>query len=198
MKRTAKAKAIVGLCIIGATLNFVSCGTGVGTSSNLQAKVDSLQNELKKLTDEKATTVLRLKKIDSLDFDYFNNQKWEMFVRSHADNIKCYYPDGSTTVGLYPQHIDQLKPMFVFAPDVKCVGHAAGFGGGEWTCTIEEVEGTFSKPLPLGNGKTIAPTGKRFKFSMATVGHWGADSKMTEEYLFWDNQSIMKQIGLAK
>jgi hypothetical protein len=33
---------------------------------------------------------------------------------------------------------------------------------------------------------------------MATVGHWGADGKMTEEYLFWDNQSFMKQIGLAK
>ncbi|MNY46578.1 hypothetical protein D3C86_1817700 [compost metagenome] len=60
------------------------------------------------------------------------------------------------------------------------------------------MEGTFSKPMPIGNGKTIAPTGKKFKLSMTTVGHWGKDGKMSEEYLFWDNQSFMKQIGLAQ
>ena len=33
---------------------------------------------------------------------------------------------------------------------------------------------------------------------MSTVGHWGPEGTMTEEYLFWDNQSFMQQIGLAK
>jgi len=32
---------------------------------------------------------------------------------------------------------------------------------------------------------------------MATLGHW-KDGVMDEEYLFWDNQTFMKQIGLAK
>ena len=170
MKRIEKVNAIAALYIMTATLAFASCGTDSGTS-NLQAKVDSLQNELKKFTDERANTELRLAKFDSLDFDYYNNQRWDMLACSHADNIKCYYPDGSTTTGLYPQHIDQLKPMFVFAPDSKCKSHVARFGGGEWTCVIEEVEGTFSQPIPLGNGKAIAPTGKHFKFSLVTVGH---------------------------
>jgi hypothetical protein len=31
---------------------------------------------------------------------------------------------------------------------------------------------------------------------MCTVGHW-KNGVMDEEYLFWDNQSYMKQIGLA-
>jgi hypothetical protein len=31
---------------------------------------------------------------------------------------------------------------------------------------------------------------------MATVGHW-KNGVMDEEYLFWDNLSFMKQIGLA-
>jgi hypothetical protein len=31
---------------------------------------------------------------------------------------------------------------------------------------------------------------------MCTVGHW-KNGLMDEEYLFWDNQSSMKQIGLA-
>jgi hypothetical protein len=198
MKRVAKSKTIVASFIVAVNLMFAGCGNDSGTSSSLQAKVDSLQNELKKFTGERAATDLRLAKFDSLDFDYYNNQKWDMLARSHADNIKCYYPDGSTTTGLYPQHVDQLKPMFVFAPDTKCKRHVAGFGNGEWAGVIEEVEGIFSKPMPIGNGKTIAPTGKHFKFLLATVGRWGPDAKMTEEYLFWDNESIIKQIGLAK
>ena len=32
---------------------------------------------------------------------------------------------------------------------------------------------------------------------MATFGHW-KDGVMDEEYLFWDNQEFMKQIGLGK
>jgi hypothetical protein len=32
---------------------------------------------------------------------------------------------------------------------------------------------------------------------MATIAHWDG-TKMTEEYLFYDNQSFMKQIGLAE
>jgi hypothetical protein len=32
---------------------------------------------------------------------------------------------------------------------------------------------------------------------MSTVGHW-KNGLMDEEYLFWDNQDFMKQIGLAK
>jgi len=62
---------------------------------------------------------------------------------------------------------------------------------------LSEMEGTFSKPMPIGNGKTIPPTNKKFRLSMATIGQWKA-GKMFEEYLFWDNQSFMKQIGLAQ
>ena len=189
---------IAAALMLAATLTFTSCGSNSGSPSNLQAKVDSLQNELQKFTDEKAMTELRLAKFDTLDFEYYSNQKWDMFTHNHADNIKVFYPDGSTTTGLYPQHIDQLTPMFVFAPDTKIKTHPVKFGNGEWTCVIGELEGTFSKPMPIGKGKSIPPTGKHFKLAMATVGHWGADSKMTEEYLFWDNLSFMKQIGLSK
>ncbi|TBX70303.1 polyketide cyclase [Flavobacterium silvisoli] len=174
-----------------------SCNKNV-SDSNLQAKVDSLQSELKKFKDEKALTELRLAKFDTLDFDFYSNQKWDKFTHNHANNIKVVYPDGSITTGLYPQHIDQLTPMFKFAPDTKIKLHPVKFGSGDWTCVIGEMEGTFSKPMPIGNGKTIPPTGKHFKLSMATIGHWGPDAKMTEEYLFWDNQAFMKQIGLAQ
>ena len=55
--------------------------------------------------------------------------------------------------------------------------------------------GTFTKPMPTADGKTIPPTGKRFAIGMATIGHWSG-STMDHEWLFWDNQDFMKQIGL--
>src|SRR5689334_18826947 len=176
-------------------LGLFSCSNN---EAALQGKIDSLQAELDKYKSDEALQAHRIAVFDSLDFDFYSDQKWDMFNHSHADNIKVYYPDGSITTGLYPQHIDQLTPMFVFAPDTKIKTHPVKFGSGDWTCVIGEMEGTFSKPMPIGNGKTIPPTGKHFKLSMATVGHWGADGKMSEEFLFWDNQAFMKQVGLAK
>ena len=46
----------------------------------------------------------------------------------------------------------------------------------------------------IGDGKMIAPTGKRFAIGMATIGHWSGKT-MDHERLFWDNQDIMKQLG---
>lgn len=51
--------------------------------------------------------------------------------------------------------------------------------------------------MPIGGGKTISPTGKPFKLYMVTIGHW-KNGVMDEEWLMWDNQAFMKQIGLAQ
>jgi hypothetical protein len=56
--------------------------------------------------------------------------------------------------------------------------------------------GTFTKPMPIGNGKFIQPTGKKFSLPMCTVGHW-KNGVMIEEWLFWDNATYMKQIGVG-
>ena len=54
----------------------------------------------------------------------------------------------------------------------------------------------YAKPMPTGDGKFIQPTGKTYSLPMCTIGHW-KDGVMTEEWLCWDNQTYMKQIGLA-
>ncbi|HTK81258.1 MAG TPA: ester cyclase [Bacteroidota bacterium] len=193
-----KIITILAAALIMAAALLTSSSCNNAGNASMQARIDSLQNALKQFTDEQAATALRLAKFDTLDFDFYSNQKWDMFTHNHADNIKVYYPDGNVTTGLFPQHIDMLKPMFVFAPDTKIKVHPVKFGSGDYTAVIGEMEGTFSKPMPIGGGKSIPPTGKTFKLSMCTIGHWGADGKMSEEFLFWDNQAFMKQIGLAK
>ena len=132
---------------------------------------------------------------DTLDFDVFTNQKWDRLKESHAKDITVHWPDGHFTTGI-DTHIEDLKVMFVYAPDTRIQEHPIKVANGEWTSVVGVMEGTFTKPMPIGDGKEIAPTGKAFKLKMATVGHW-KDGVMDEEYLFWDNQTFMKQVGLA-
>jgi hypothetical protein len=130
---------------------------------------------------------------DDLDFNVFTNQKWDELHKSHAKDIKVHWPDGHITTGI-ERHIEDLKAMFVYAPDTRIKVHPVKFGQGEWTSVIGEMEGTFTKPMPTGDGKSIPPTGKPYKIVMCTVGHWTKDGVMDEEYLFWDNQTYMKQL----
>jgi hypothetical protein len=132
---------------------------------------------------------------DALDFDVFTNQKWDRLKESHSQDIVVHWPDGHATRGI-EKHIEDLKAMFVYAPDTRIKVHPVKFGVGNWTSVIGEMEGTFTKPMPGPGGKEIPPTGRAFKITMCTVGHWRG-GVMDEEYLFWDNQTFMKQIGLA-
>lgn len=137
-----------------------------------------------------------LKVFDTLDFDVFSGQKWDRLGESHAENIVVTWPDGHETIGIQ-KHIDDLKALFVFAPDITIKEHPIRFGSGSWTTATGVMTGTFSQPMPIGDGKTIAPTGNKFALGMVTVGHW-TNGQMDHEWLYWDNGDFMKQIGLAK
>lgn len=132
---------------------------------------------------------------DTLDFTVFTHQQWERLHESHSQDVVVHWPDGHTTQGIQ-RHIEDLKAMFVYAPDTRILVHPIKVGSDNWTAVVGVMEGTFTKPMPAGAGKPIPPTGKAFKLTMCTVGHWKG-GVMDEEYLFWDNQTYMKQIGLA-
>ena len=138
-----------------------------------------------------------LKTFDALDFDVFTNQKWARLGESHAKDIVVTWPDGHETKGV-EKHIEDLKAMFVYAPDIQLKVHPIRFGSGTWTSVTGVMTGTFSKPMPIGGGKTIPATGKRFALPMATIAHWRTNGTMDHEWLFWDSQEFMKQLGLAK
>src|SRR5881396_1280329 len=114
-----------------------------------------------------------LKVFDTLDFDVFSNQKWDRLHESHAKDIVVTWPDGHETKGI-DKHIEDLKALFVFAPDITIKVHPIRFGSGTWTAVTGVMTCTFTRPMPAGEGET-----------------------MDHEWLFWDNQDFMKQIGLA-
>ncbi|WMI64753.1 ester cyclase [Aestuariibaculum sp. YM273] len=195
MKTTLKILLKITTTSFVLVVLLASCSNS--QTKELEAKIASLESQLKTFTDAQTLTEQRLMTFDTLDYDFFTNQKWDKFSHSHTNDILVYNADGTVTEGLFPSHIDDLKPMFIFAPDTRIENHPVRFGNGDWTAVIGELEGTFTEPMPIGEGKTIPPTGKKFKLRMATIGHW-KEGKMIEEYLFYDNQDFMKQIGLAQ
>ena len=138
----------------------------------------------------------RLGVLDNMDFVVWSDQQWQRIPESHADNIVAVFPDGRVTKGIGP-HINDMKQMFTWAPDARIREHPVKFGQGNWTVLIGVMEGSFTKPMVMPGIKPIAPTGKHFKVPMATYSHWNAAGKMDIEYVFWDNASWMKQIGVG-
>jgi len=119
-----------------------------------------------------------------------------MLKLSHAKDVLVHWPDGRQTKGL-AKHTEDLKAVFAYAPDIRVQSQRTGFGSRDWTCFIAQMKGTFTRPMPTSHGN-ISPTGKSFTIAACAVAHWNRSGLMDEEYLFWDNQSLMRQIGIAK
>ena len=111
---------------------------------------------------------------DTLDFDVFSNQQWDRLGESHAQDIIVSWPDGHDTRGIQ-QHIDERV---------------------DWTAVTGVMTGTFTQPMPMPDGSSIQPTGKKFALPMATFGHW-KDGRMDHEWLYWDNAAYMTQLGIG-
>lgn len=173
---------------LGTAALMVALGMDVAASSPSSAKSPS---------SEEKSVAEHLAKFDDLDFNVFSGQNWEGFHKTHTKDVLVHWPDGHTTKG-FDRHIEDMKAMFVYAPDTRVKIHPVKVGQGEWTAVIGIMEGTFTKPMPIGEGKTIPPTGKSFKLAMSTFAHWTKDGLFDEEYLFWDNQAFMKQLGIVQ
>ncbi len=147
------------------------------------------------------SSVLRknLLTFDDLDFRVYTNQDWKDLGKSHAANILAHYPDGHTTTGL-PDHIKALAGIWTFAPDNRIIEHPVRFGtaDGEWTGVAGFLEGTFTKPMTLPGGKVMQPTGKKYHLPMSTLAHWNKAGTISEEFLYWDNATLMQQIGVSQ
>lgn len=184
-------KIALGLIVI---FTFSNCTDTKNKDQKIE--VESLKKELASILKANEIITKNINTFDELDFVIYSNQEWTRLHESHSHNILVHYPDGHTTKGI-EAHIEELKPMFVFAPDTRIEEHPIKFGSGNLTAVIGELKGAFTEPMPIGGGKFIQPTGKAFKLPMATIGLWNEKGVMYEEYLFWDNQAFMKQIGLA-
>lgn len=138
-----------------------------------------------------------LKRFDRLDFEAYSQRKnMKLFREIHCPDVKVVFPDGRTTQGI-DQHVTDIDGLFNGTPDSRITAHPIAFGSGEWTVTTGVMEATFSEPMKLPDGQTIAPTGNKVRMPMATIAKW-KNGCIAEEHLFWDNAEYMKQLGLTK
>jgi hypothetical protein len=187
--------AFIAMIFISSAVSAVDKSSNQKISKS-QKEIASLRAQIKSLTAGNAEISKNLQTFDTLDFTVFSNQQWIRLHESHAKDIKVNWPDGHFTLGI-DRHIADLKAMFVYAPDTKIKIHPVRFGSGNMTCVTGVMTGTFTVPMPAGEGKFIQPTGKSFSLPMCTVGIW-KNGAMIEEYLFWDNQTYVNQLGLGK
>jgi hypothetical protein len=189
-------KSFVALLVMVLMVALSSCENNNENNQLNQVEIDSLRSQIKELTSANEMISKHLTTFDTLDYTIFSNQEWTRLHESHSKDIKVNWPDGHFTTGI-ERHISDLKAMFVYAPNTNIKQHPIRFGSGNMTCVTGIMKGTFTMPMPIGNGKFIKPTRKSFSLPMCTVGIW-KDGVMIEEYLFWDNQTYMNQIGLGK
>ncbi len=160
-------------------------------------EVQALKSALEEIAKTNETIADNLAKFDTLDFVVFTNEEWSRLHESHSQDILVHWPDGHTTQGI-EKHIEDLSAMFVYAPDTRIKEHPIKIGSANLTAVMGVMEGTFTQPMPIGNEQFIQPTGKAFKINMVTIGLWNDEGVMYEEYLFWDNLTFMRQLGLAE
>lgn len=181
------------LALIGGAL-LAARDTSAAASPS-RSELIAARDQLLKLTRDNKLVQQNIKTFDTLDFDVFSNEKWDRLKESHSADVRVFWPDGHMTRGI-ERHIKDLKQLFVYAPDTRIKEHPIKFGFGNKTAVTGVFEGTFTRPMPDGKGGLIQPTGKAFKFPMATIGIW-KDGVMVEEHLHWDNATFARQIGLT-
>ena len=121
---------VAALCIAVTAVVINGCDNGRGGySPEMQAKIDSMQTVLKAMAAGEAALDQNLRTFDTLDYTVFSNQEWVRLHESHAQDIVVNWPDGHHTNGI-ERHIEDLKAMFVYAPDTRIKQHPIRFGSG--------------------------------------------------------------------
>ncbi|MEV6812210.1 hypothetical protein [Micromonospora sp. NPDC051296] len=114
------------------------------------------------MTDDQVTR--NLKAMDELDFNGWNSADWNgAFARYHTDDVLVEMRGQSPTHGVR-EHIDAMQAFVrsTGGTPVQIKSHPIGFGSGEWTCVVGELE-----------------DGSR----MVTVARW-RDGAIAEEYIW--------------
>ncbi len=154
----------------------------------MQAQVDAFKEEKKKKKRN-------MERFGQLGLEAFNNRNWDLIKKIHHEDVKAYGGDGYISYGMIPEHEWDLKFLFETFPDYTINEHLIKFGSGKWTAGLSSSTGTFTEPMKLRDGTVIEPTGKKFELKAITLARW-EDGRIMEEYIFWDNYHLFKQLGI--
>ena len=94
IKKMKKIVIIRLVFFVVLSLVFVACSNDKTSPSKTdETKMASDQQ----IAENNQLTKERLRRFDSLDFQFYSNQQWDSLAISHDANINVYYPDGSNS-----------------------------------------------------------------------------------------------------
>ena len=172
---------------------FLRGSVGVGVSVGALVAALSATSGLSVVSAQGDDSVeANLARFDTLDFDAYSKQDWDLFAQIHAPDVVVFNPDGHETDGI-KQHIAESSWIFSWTPDHKIIEHPIRFGSGDWTAVSSVATGTFTKPIAMPDGSMVPPTGLAFKFTFATLALW-KDGRIAQEGLFGEFNGMVASV----
>lgn len=114
---------------------------------------------------------------------------------NHHSNCTIYYPLG--VVMDLTQHIHDMQVTFSMYSDAAPHNHnyKVIFGEGDWTVALAQAKGTNDGPFQGPSGEWLPPTDRTVEYDLMSIVRWNG-GLMMEEYLWTDNPSVYRQVGL--
>jgi len=168
---------------------------------SLNAPVPAVTNSYISVAPKQVAVVVlsvkeHLELMQTLD-DAWNGQDWETFKNRHAQNVAVYWPGQPEPTRGREAHFRESVEFFqTFDNRLMNRPYKIMFGQGDYTCSVADWTATMIGPMKMPNGKVIQPTHKTARLEFCTVATW-KDKEITEERLFYDVTSMMKQLGLS-
>jgi predicted ester cyclase len=147
-------------------------------------------------TPEDPQVARNLARFDSLDLVAFNKKDTALMYKFYNDSVLVAYPDGHETTGSSTR-VKDLKDMFEQMPDIKVESHQMKFGSADWTCVTGMLSGSSSTATKGSDGKPVPLTGKNFVVPFCSIAHW-KEGRIVEQRMYWDNQTMAKQMEINK
>ncbi len=129
--------------------------------------------------------------------DSWNSQNWDVFKKRHAEDVAVYWPgQQEPTKGREAHYKESVEFFKIFDNKLANKPYKILFAEGNHTCSIADWTATMVGPMKMPEGKVIQPTHKTAKLEFCTVATWNGQ-EIIEERLFYDQVSMMKQLGIT-
>lgn len=122
-------------------------------------------------------------------FDYLNHRDFKRFEEVHAKNFVKH--DNSRPAENLAEEMEDAKGQFDSSSDLKFTENWM-IAEGDKVAVCFTAKGTHD-----GEFQGVPATGKRFELSGMTVWRF-VDGKIAEEWLFFDELDLYRQLGLFK
>jgi len=130
--------------------------------------------------------------------DAFNRRDLDTMDALHHPEVVAYTTGAADATHSTAPHRKVIEDMIRAFPGLHIHNdpYPIQFGQGEWITVISKMTGTFTGEMIGPDGTTVPPTGKSFEVKFTTIGKW-QQSRLVEEWVFWDQPLLLEQIGLA-